>query len=194
MRYLRRLSKLINEAEDEAKKDEPFQGLDLRYARCFGCNSPIVDCWTYLGNQAEELGWNAIDQHQLENSLISDVDKSYSNIAEFVLVDVEDDMSYSLNFNNKLNLWQLEITNSPKAELTTEERANFFKSSMFKKIANQTYRWLNKAKDVYMNVIDKRMKDGDLLNVDVIKLRAILDMISSKHFLDNLKSGKYFND
>ena len=192
MRNLRRLSKFINEVEDEAEKDQPFQGLDLRYARCFGCNSPIVDSWTYLGNQAEEIGWNAIDQHQLENSLIMDVDKSYGNIAEFILVDVEDEMSYSLKFNNKMNLWQLEITDSPKAELTTEQRADFFKSSMFKKIANQTYRWLNKATDVYFKAIDKHMKDGELLNVDAIKLRAILDMISSKHFLDNLKSGKYF--
>jgi hypothetical protein len=40
-------------------------------------------------------------------------------------------MSYSLRFDNNKALWQVEISNSPKAELSIEERADFFKSEMF---------------------------------------------------------------
>jgi len=48
-------------------------------------------------------------------------------------------MSYSLYFDNNKALWKLEILDSPKAEMTVEERGNFFKSDMFKKISKKTY-------------------------------------------------------
>lgn len=199
----KRLARLIEAAEDEADKAEkkeeetneivPFQGLDLRYARCFGRNGPKDQTWVDLAEQAEDMGWSMIDQKQLEKNMTIDVDKSYFSIAEFKLVNIEDDMAYDVKFDNKNALWQVKIADSPKAEMSSEERADFFKSELFKKLAMQTYRHITKAKDIFFQIVDGHMKEGNLLLVDAIKLRAILDMIDSKYFLDNLRNGKYFN-
>ena len=71
--------------------------------------------------------------------MAKDVDNSYFHIASFKLVNLDDDTKYVLWFDNNKALWSLEIEDSPKAELEIEERANFFKSEMFKKIAKQAY-------------------------------------------------------
>lgn len=52
-------------------------------------------------------------------------------IAEFKLVNVDDDTKYMLWFDNNKALWGLAIADSPKAEMPDEEREGFFNSSMF---------------------------------------------------------------
>ena len=43
------------------------------------------------------------------------------NIAEFKLINVSDGLSYTLKFDNNKGMWNVCITDSPKAELTTEQ-------------------------------------------------------------------------
>ena len=119
-----------------------------------------------------------IDADALDKSLALDVENSYLRIAEFTLVNLDDNVAYSLWFDNNKALWGVSIKDSPKAEMTVEERADFFKSDIFKKIAKKTYFRLTAAKDAFYSIVDEHLKNAELLLVDTVKLSAIL------HFLD----------
>lgn len=194
--YKRVLKEENNEdidVDDSTLSVKPFAGLDLRYARCFGFALPEKDNWLKIAKQSEDINWNLIDVKQLENSLSKDVLKSYLFIAEYKLVNVDDDMGYTIKFNNNETLWQVEITGSPKAEMTIEERANFFKSDMMKKIAKRTYQILLNAKDTYDKIVDYHMKNGELLLVDLTKFEAIYSFLDNDHFMQNILDCKYLS-
>ena len=178
-----------DDVDEQTLSDEPFAGLDLRAARCFG--STPGQNWKDLADQAEDVGYAHIDKEQLEKSLAKDVEKSYIKIAQFKLENVDDSMSYSLYFDNNKALWKLEILNSPKAEMTIEERADFFKSEMFKKIAKKTYYRLLDAYKTFNKNVRPAFENGEMLLVDAVKLEAILDFFDRDYFLKNLLAGKY---
>ena len=98
-----------------------------------------------------------------------------------------------MSFDNNKSLWELSIAHSPNAELDIQERADFFASSMFKKIAKKTYGRVLAAKKSYDNIIKQHLENGEILLVDVVKLDAILSFIDTNHFLDNLLNGKYLS-
>lgn len=108
-------------------------------------------------------------------------------------MNVDDDTSYTLWFDNNKKLWNVAISDSPKADLEVEERANFFKSDMFKKVAKKVYYRLIGAKESYNNIIRRHLEHGELLLVDTVKLQTIMHFLESEHFLDNLLNGKYLN-
>lgn len=180
-------SKNTDEAYDE------FDGLDLRYATCFGYGCPKVDSWTNLANVAIDKGWNNIDVQQLEDSLMHNIEACYYKIAQFKLENVEDDMRYSLWFDNNRGLWNVQIQDSPKAELTIEQRGEFFKSELFKKIAKRAYYLIVDARKIYEQVVKQHIENGELIDIDVVKLDAILHFIDQQYFLDNLLNGKYLS-
>lgn len=189
-------NKELDDASDEdadLMSDEPFIGLDLRSARCFGYSSPLKDCWTVLAAQADDIGWENIDVKQLEKDFTKNVEQSYMDIASFKLVNIDDDVEYSLAFDNNKSLWKLSIANSPKAELDIQERADFFKSQMFKKIAKQTYSRLVEAKDIFSKIVKNHLDNAELLLVDVVKLDAIMQFIDTEHFMQNVLNGKYLS-
>lgn len=171
--------------------DKPFSGLDLRGAYCFGLSSSSKQGWKAIADQIEDVGKKLVDIQQLEKSLAQDVEKSYFYIAQFKLVNVDDEMSYSLKFDNNKALWQVEISNSPKAELSIEERADFFKSELFQSIAKKTYYRLLDAHKTFDKNVKQMFENGELLLVDAVKLEAILAFLSNEMFLKNLLSGKY---
>lgn len=100
-------------------------------------------------------------------------------------------MSYSLYFDNNKALWKLEILDSPKAEMTVEERGNFFKSDMFKKISKKTYYRLLDTQKTFNKNVRRAFENGEMLLVDAVKLEAILDFLDKDYFLKNLLTGKY---
>ena len=192
---IKRLNRLINEAnedEDTTQEFDEFSTLDLRKARCFGYNSPKDESWVRIAAQASIVGWRQIDHSKLENKLAIDVENSYINIAEFKIVNVSDGLSYTLKFDNNKGMWNVCITDSPKAELTAEQQSNFFKSEMFQKVAKRTYYWLMDALKIFNEDIQSHINDGSLLMVDAVKLDAIIHFLNSKHFLDNLRTGKFY--
>lgn len=147
---------LIVEVDDDAKEsasdDTPvneFDGLDLRYVICFGYSFPKSDSWTNIAQVAIDKGWSNIDAKALEKDFMHNIEACYYNIAQFTLENVEDDMSYLLQFDNNKGLWHVSIKDSPKAEMTIEQRANFFKSEIFKKIAKQAYYIITDAVKTY---------------------------------------------
>lgn len=179
-------------AEDAVENaKQPFGGLDLRAAHCFGFRLPEKKCWKYIADQAEDLGWKQIDVEQLEKSFSKDVEDSYLKIAEFKLVNVDDDMAYYLWFDNNKALWGVEILDSPEAEISVEERADFFKSEMFKKIAKKTYSKLVNADKTFNEIVKQHVDNGEMLLVDDVKLDAVLHFLSLDYFLKNLLNGKY---
>lgn len=189
------LNRLINEAnedEDTSKELDEFSTLDLRSAKCFGYSIPQQKSWYSIAQQADELGWKNIDAKQLEKNLTLDVEQSYAYIAQFKLVNVADDFSYTLKFDNNKAMWNVSISNSPEAELTPEQQTTFFKSELFVKIAKRTYYKLLDVMKIYDEVIQPRINDGSLLLVDVVKLEAIMHFLNSRHFLDNLRNGKHY--
>ena len=108
-------------------------------------------------------------------------------------MNVDDDMAYLLSFDNNKELWDVEILDSPKAEMTIEERSNFFKSDMFKKISKKTYNRLLDAKETYDSIVRPHLDNGELLLVDTVKLDAIMHFINLDHFMDNVLNGKYLS-
>lgn len=181
------------EIDDSTMSDKPFAGLDLRSAKCFGFSVPTKDNWLQIAKQSENIHWDLVDVKQLEKNLVKDVEDSYLYIASFELVDVDDDMKYALKFNNNEALWQLDIADSPKAELTIEQRGDFFKSDMFKKVAKKTYQRLLDAKEVYDRIVEYHMKHGEFLLVDLVKLEAILKFLDTEYFMQNVLNGKYLS-
>lgn len=197
MRTYKRMIEEENEddiaIDDSTMSDMPFAGLDLRFARCFGYSLPAKDNWLNIAKQSEDMRWDFVDSKQLEQNLADDVEKSYQFIAEYKLTNVDDDMNYVVKFNNNEAVWQIEIANSPKAEMTIEERADFFKSGMMKKIAKQTYKRLINAKETYDKLVDYRMKNGEFLNVDLAKFEAIYSFLDNEHFMQNILKCKYLS-
>ena len=112
-------------------------------------------------------------------------------VASFRIANVDDDMEYSLWFDNNKALWRLEVLDSPKAEIDSEELSNFFKSSLVKKIAKKTYYRLLDAKKTYLKNVKPEIENGNMLLVDVIKLEAIVDFLQSENFMQNILTCKY---
>ena len=75
--------------------------------------------------------------------------------------------------------------------MTIEERADFFKSEMFKKIAKKTYYRLLDAYKTFNKNVRPAFENGEMLLVDAVKLEAILDFFGQDYFLKNLLAGKY---
>lgn len=191
---------MLQEVDDDAKEatsdDTPineFDGLDLRYALCFGYSSPKANSWTNIAEIAIDKGWNNIDASMLEENFMHNIEACYYNIAQFMLENVEDDMCYNLMFDNSKSLWHVSIKNSPKAEMTVEQRADFFKSDVFQKIAKQTYYIIINAIKIYKKIVKQHIENGELINIDIIKLDAILHYVDQEYFLENLVNGKYLN-
>ena len=177
--------------DEELMSDKPFAALDLRYAHCFGYSMPVQKNWLYLAKQVKDVGWNMVDVKQLEKNLTKDVEMSYFNIAMFKLTNIDDEMDYILFFKNDKALWELDIQNSPDAEIDISDKTNFFKSDMFQKIAKKTYARLTDAKNIYDEVLKEHTEKGELLLVDDVKLMAILHFLDTELLMKNLLDGKY---
>lgn len=118
-----------------------------------------------------------IDVKQLEDSLMHNVEACYYKIAQFKLENVNDDMKYLLWFDNNRGMWDVKIENSPKAELTIEQRADFFKSDAIKKVAKQAYYTIIDAKKAYEQIVKEHIENSEMIDIDVVKLDAILHWI-----------------
>jgi hypothetical protein len=177
--------------EEKAAVIEKFSRLDLREAECFGYTRPVASCWTNLAYQAIDLGWPMIDVEALEASLAKNVDNCYLHIATFKLVNVENDMPYVVKFDNNRALWDVEIVDSPGADMSFEEREDFFKSEMMTKVAKTTYAQLLEAKKLFDEVVRLHLDEGELLLVDDVKLDAVMSFLNQERFLENVLSCKH---
>ena len=93
------------------------------------------------------------------------------------MLNVSDNITYRLWFDNNKGLWNIGIEDSPNAVLTPEQYADFFKCDMFKKISKRTYYFVTDAKKTYTDIVKEHIEHGEMIDVDVVKLDAILHYI-----------------
>ena len=172
-----------NDNSEDTKK--PFDNLDLRGITLFGGR------WAELATQSKTLGWSGVDKLALEKSLARAVDSSYFRIVSFNVEDLDTEITWHASFLNDKGLWELEIFDSPRADVEPSQMADFFGSDEFKRIAKRAGWLLEEAKQVVKDVIMPKLETGNFLSVDEVKLAAIMHWLSDKQFMENLRSGKF---
>lgn len=172
-----------NDNSEDTKKS--FENLDLRGIQIFGGR------WVELATQSKTLGWNGVDRLALEKSLARSVDSSYFRIVSFNVGDLDTEITWHASFLNDKGLWELEIFDSPRADVEPEQMADFFGSAEFKKIAKRAGWLLEEASKAVNEVIMPKLETGNFLSVDEVKLSAIMHWLSDKQLMENLRSGKF---
>lgn len=173
-----------NDNSEDTKK--PFDSLDLKGITLFGGR------WVELATQSKTLGWSrGVDKQALEKNLARAVDSSYFRIVSFNVEDLDTEITWHASFLNDKGLWELEIFDSPRADVEPSQMADFFGSDEFKRIAKRAGWLLEEAKQVVKDVIMPKLEAGELLSVDEVKLSAIMHWLSDKQFMENLRSGKF---
>ena len=175
--------------EEQTKK--PFENLDLKKIQIFGGKKQ--QSWSQLAEQSKTLSWKNIDKKTLEESLARDVDASYFRVVVFTAEDLDTEITWQASFLNDKGLWELEILNSPRADVEPSEMADFFGSDPFKKIAKQAGWILEEARKLLEDVLAEPLNSAQLLEVDDVKLAAITHWLADKQFMENLRSGKFMN-
>lgn len=195
------------ESEDSKETREEFENLDLKSISYFGMTSSKLSRsldktssdvkaelhWPTLAKQIETLGLNKIDKRALEKSFAKDVEDSYFRVASFTCTDLDSDISWHASFVNSRGLWDLEILNSPDAVIEPEQMKSFFSSELFKETARRIGSEIDTARDLISNVLSRCLEEGMLLDVDEIKLSALMHWISDTQFMENLRSGKFMS-
>lgn len=175
--------------EDTAK---PFGSLDLREAYCFGWEKDAKEkCWYNKSLQAKAVGWKKADVPGIELSLKQNIDACYFYLVSFYFVDLEDETRWHAFFDNSKGLWRLEISDSPKADLDAQQLADFFASDMMKKAASRAYDLIKRAEKEYEETLSYHVENGELLEIDEIKLEAELHFIGDSLLMENLKGCKW---
>lgn len=175
------------ESDSSEDKKKSFENLDLREIQIFGGR------WAELATQSKTLGWNGVDRLALEKSLARSVDSSYFRIVSFNVEDLDTEITWHASFLNDKGLWELEIFDSPRADVEPEQMADFFGSAEFKKIAERAGWLLEEARHLLEDVIEPKLSMGDLLAIDEIKLAAIYSWLKDPNFMNNLRSGKFMS-
>ena len=179
------------DAEEAENSKKPFENLDLKRITVFGGKKSTEGSWAELAEQSKTLGWKNIDKATLESSLARAVDACYFRIVSFEAEDLDTEIAWHASFLNDKGLWDLEILNSPKADVEPSQMADFFSSDPFKKIAKLAGWILEEAKHLLDDVIAQPLENAELLTVDEVKLAAITHWLADKQFMENLRSGKF---
>ena len=119
------------------------------------------------------------------------VDSSYFRIVSFNVEDLDDEITWHASFLNDKGLWELEIFDSPHADVEPSQMADFFGSDEFKRIAKRAGWILEESRKAVVDVIMPKLEAGNLLSIDEVKLAAIMHWLSDKQFMENLRSGKF---
>ena len=71
----------------------------------------------------------------------------------------------------------MKLTNSKNGEILPEQKKELFKSETFKKTVARAYEILERAKKQIEDLLDDRIEAGEMLEVDEVRLAAIIDML-----------------
>ena len=168
-----------------------FENLDLKAAYCFGYESPLSACWQRIAQETVTTGWTREKAKAIEESLKKNVDSSYQKICMYKLVDLDTDITWQVSFICQKSMWELVIADSPDAEVSLDEKQEFFKSEMFRKVAVKSSDYIEAAKKTFKDIVQAHLENGEMLKVDEVKLAAIDFCIQNSGSMDNLRSGKF---
>jgi len=184
-------------SDDVIEKKKPFDLLDLKSIAVFGSRrvpgSKLT--WIDLAEQGKTFGWSkdGFDRRGLEESLARDVDSSYFRAVSFAAEDLGSEIKWHASFINDKGLWELEIVDSPRAEIEPSQMKDFFSSDLFKKTAKIASAKLETARSLIQEVIQQHLESGELLDVDEVKLAALVHWMSDKQWMENLRTGKFMD-
>ena len=171
-----------------------FERLTLKSALCFGWSPPSATgpagCWYDIAEQSVTKGWRGVDVGALEKDLAANVDASYFYICQGEFQDFDTDFRWRAVFVNDHAMWRLDMPGQD-IDIIPEDAKEFFGSEYFKKFSKRCGDLIDRAKARYWKTVDPRLKAGDLLQVAPEKLERILHDVDVKHFMENLRNGKY---
>lgn len=180
------------ETPEEDEQVKPFANLDLREAFCFGWEKDTKKkCWYNKALESKAIGWKKADVSGIELSLKQNVDACYFYLANFYFVDLDDEIKWHAFFDNSKGLWRLEIQDSPKAEIDAQQYADFFASDLMKKAASRAYDLIKRAEKEFEETLRYHLENGEMLQVDEVKLNAELHFINDSLLMENLKTCKW---
>ena len=107
------------------------------------------------------------------------------------MLDAGTNIVWIAKFINDKSLWKLEIKDSPKAEVLDDDKSTFFVSENFVNLVRKCGDILDNAKNKIENVLMNHLENGELLQVDEVKLAAILFWLNDKQFMENFRTCKY---
>lgn len=168
-----------------------MQNLDIKKLEVFGWSHPKKDCWWYIINPSISKGWHSIDVKKAEQSLKTNILSSYTRLFSSDFEDLDDSIHYTVYFDNQKRLFNLELTNTKNGEILPEQKKEFFKSDLFKKTAARAYEILVRAKEQIENIVMTHIEQGELLEIDEIKLEAIIHMLNDQVLMKNFRLAKY---
>lgn len=170
----------------------PFGNLDLREAYCFGFSkNPSVSCWVDLAEGSATRGWKNSDVRQMDRDLKRNVDACYFFMCQALFEDLDTGFGWRVRFVNDHMLWSAELEGSPDAEVSPEDAKALFSCETMKKFAKRCGDLIDRAKRVYDRFVDGKLKEGELMAVDVPKLERLLTDANTSRFTDNLRGLKY---
>ena len=167
--------------------------VDLKNIACFGFTLPRKDSWYMVLHKAASSGWKSIDVDLFQKTLNENVLGAYEHMVNIQFVDLDTDTEYLAVFDNKRKLWKLEIPGSDDEAVSLEDKKAFFKDEQFKRTCKRAEEILTNALKSCESMIMPEVEKGNFINVDEIKLEAILDMIKDPSFMRPLKLGKYIH-
>lgn len=195
----------IDEVDEEPEEDEggaaeapaeggsgpaPFQNLQLVEAFCFGWCTRAADlCWANIADGSVSKGWKNSDIQRLDVDLKKNVDACYFFPCQGVFEDIDTGFRWRAAFVADHMMWKLEILGG--SEVLPEDAKAFFGCDYFKKFSKRCGDLIDRARKIYVDVVDPHLKSGELMQVDPIKLDRIIHDTGVTRFMDNLRGGKY---
>ena len=166
--------------------------VDIKNIFAFGFTFPRKDSWQMLLKPVANSGkWSSIDLEQFQKVLNENVLATYENLIAISFVDLDSDTEFRASFINQKKLWKLEIPGSPDDAVSEDDTRAFFKAEEFKKICKRADEILNNAYTACDKLLIPVIKKGEMINVDEIKLEAIMHFLDDPLLRKNLKLGKF---
>lgn len=167
--------------------------LEITSVNCFGYTYPCIEDWKHLADMSISAGWKNIDVKRLHKSLAKNVIQSYDKLCSFELKDHESDFEYSIWFDNNQKKWNLDYSNlTSKADIPPiDDRKVMFTSELVKRLIRRAYEIISEAYELLDKIIISHIEQGELLDVDEIKLDRIIDLINDSYAMSNFKMIKF---
>lgn len=119
------------------------------------------------------------------------MDACYFFICQGTFLDLDTGFRWRAAYVNMHMLWKLELVDGKGAEVLPEDAKAFFSCGYFKKFSKRCGDKIDRAVQIYREIVQEHLEDGELISVDPVKLEACLDGAETKRFMDNLRGGKY---
>lgn len=175
-------------------RDMDPNNIEVISVGCFGWRAKNKgDGWWYIGNQLASKTKDELDIMKMEANLAEDVKLAAKNLVVAEFKDVESDMQYVVKFENDRKLWKLEVKSSPDAQIMKEDKKKFFGSEVWKLTCRRAVEILERSLATLNDYITPMVESGELMKVDEIAYRKVVDFLEDGELMKNIKLHKYIH-